>query len=158
VSIPSITNRREVQSVKAKYIAAALCAVALNAPAWAETAKAPVKVSAADAAGPIFRNPKLAEKLADGKFTDVNLLSSTDKRFTAGMFQSGPVEEKIDAYPVDEFCYFLSGSVKLTSADGSVLELKAGDSVVIPKGWKGIWSTTGYTKYYTTYGLPPAAK
>jgi uncharacterized cupin superfamily protein len=31
------------------------------------------------------------------------------------------------------------------------VELKAGDAVVIPKGWKGRWTTPGYSKYYTVY-------
>jgi hypothetical protein len=46
---------------------------------------------------------------------------------------------------------FIEGSVKLTSSDGTVLEVRAGEGAAIPKGWKGHWSTQGYKKYYVTY-------
>jgi uncharacterized cupin superfamily protein len=54
--------------------------------------------------------------------------------------------------------YFIEGGVKLTSADGTVLEVKAGEGAAIPKGWKGHWSTQGYKKYYVTYASGKAGK
>jgi uncharacterized cupin superfamily protein len=48
--------------------------------------------------------------------------------------------------------YFLEGGVTLTSADGTVITVKAGDGVTIPKGWKGNWTTAGYRKFYVTFG------
>lgn len=36
-----------------------------------------------------------------------------------------------------EFCHLLSGHWVLTSESGQVTEVKAGDSWVFPKGWKG---------------------
>jgi len=44
----------------------------------------------------------------------------------------------------------------LTSSDGTVLEVRAGEGAAIPKGWKGHWSTQGYKKYYVTYESEPA--
>jgi uncharacterized cupin superfamily protein len=111
----------------------------------------PTKVAASQAVGPIFAAPGAQHDNRFGPMSNVKLLSSKDKRFTAGLFKASAGDFPIDAYPQDEFCYFLSGSVKLTSADGSVLELEAGDAVVIPKGWKGRWTTPGYSKYYTVY-------
>jgi uncharacterized cupin superfamily protein len=70
---------------------------------------------------------------------------------SAGLCKAGASDTAIDSYPTDEFCYFLSGSVTLTSDDGTALVLKAGEAVAIPRGWKGRWTTPGYTKYYVVY-------
>lgn len=123
----------------------------ISAAAWADAPK-PVKVSAAEAAGPIFnRKDAVKENGAEGPTVDVSMMKSTDKKMEAGVYKAGASDEAIESYPVDEFCYFLSGTVKLTSSDGSVVELKAGEAVAIHKGWKGRWTTAGYTKYYVTY-------
>lgn len=120
--------------------------------AWADGQRKPVKVTAAEAAGPVFdRKDAAHENGADGPTTDVTLLRSADEKVQMGLYKAGPSDTPIESYPEDEFCYFLSGSVKLTSSDGSVVELKAGEAVAIPKGWKGRWTTTGYTKYYVIY-------
>ena len=47
--------------------------------------------------------------------------------------------------------YFLEGGVKLTSQDGSVVEIHAGEAVIIPRDWRGVWDTDGYTKIYVIY-------
>lgn len=127
-------------------------AAAADAPKTAAALK-PVKVAAADAAGPVFKS-KLAVKEnspTDGPTTDFVLMKSQDGRFEAGLYEAGPSDVAIESYEEDEFMYFLEGGVKLTSADGTVLEAKAGEGVAIPKGWKGRWTTLGYRKYYVTY-------
>ncbi len=119
---------------------------------WAAPSLKPVKVTAAEAGGPVFeRKDAVRENGKEGPTTDVTLLQSADRKMTAGLYKAGASDTAIDSYPEDEFCYFLSGSVTLTSSDGSVIELKAGEAVAIPKGWKGRWTTPGYTKYYVTY-------
>jgi len=129
-----------------------LTAACIASTTWADQQLKPVKVTAAQAAGPIFqRKDAVRENSKEGPTTDLTLLRSADKKVQMGMYQAGPSDTAIDSYPEDEFCYFLSGSVKLTSADGSVVELKAGEAVAIPKGWKGRWTTPGYTKYYVVY-------
>ena len=133
-------------------VAVAALAGAPLLPAWAADAPKLVKVDKAQAAGPIFKSNKaVKEKGPGGPATDVNMLVSADKRLAAGLYEAGPSDSKIEAYPVDEFCYFISGSVRLTSEDGTVLEVKAGEAVTLPKGWKGRWQTSGYTKYYVVY-------
>ena len=117
----------------------------------ADVAPKPSKITKAQAAGPIFDDARVQHESRFGPTSNLELLKSADAHFTAGLYKAGAGDFPIDAYPEDEFCYFLSGSVKLTSADGSVLELKAGDSVFIPKGWKGRWTTGGYSKYYAVY-------
>jgi uncharacterized cupin superfamily protein len=37
-----------------------------------------------------------------------------------------------------EFCHILAGHWILTGEDGTVTELKAGDSFCFPRGWKGV--------------------
>ena len=112
----------------------------------------PVKVSSADAAGPVFSTKTaVKESGADGPATDVLLLRSKDRKVEMGLYDAGPSEQDIDSYEDDEFMFFLAGGVTLTSADGSVLEAHAGEAVAMPKGWKGHWSTKGYKKYYVTY-------
>jgi len=113
----------------------------------------PVKVTAADAAGPVFNSKAAVREYspADGQTTDVVLLRSRDGRFEAGLYEAGPSDVAIESYEEDEFMYFLEGGVTLTSPDGTVLEAKAGEGVAIPKGWKGRWTTAGYRKYYVTY-------
>jgi uncharacterized cupin superfamily protein len=112
----------------------------------------PVKVSSADAAGPVFSTKTaVKESGPDGPTTDVLLLRSKDRKVEMGLYDAGPSEQDIDSYEDDEFMFFLAGGVTLTSADGTVLEAHAGEGVAMPKGWKGHWSTKGYKKYYVTY-------
>jgi uncharacterized cupin superfamily protein len=142
-------------------IAAALATlIAAGSVATADTPKTPptpaakpVKVTAADAAGPVFKSAAAVRETSatDGPTTDVSLLKSRDGRFEAGLYEAGPSDVAVESYEEDEFMYFLAGGVTLTSADGTVLEAKAGEGVAIPKGWKGRWTTKGYRKYYVTY-------
>jgi len=112
----------------------------------------PVKVSAAAAHGPIFSTKTaVKDNGPDGPSTDVTLARSKDGRMESGLYSAGPSEQDIDSYPEDEFMFFIEGSVKLTSSDGTVLQAHAGEGVAVPKGWKGHWSTPGYKKYYVTY-------
>ena len=57
----------------------------------------------------------------------------------------------LQAYGVDEFMYFVEGGVTLTSSDGTVTEIRAGDAVTIPKEWTGVWDTNGYKKIWVIY-------
>ena len=118
-----------------------------------ETVK-PAKMSADDIAGDIFERPDMLETTHDDGHTtlDVTSLLSSDKKFASGMYKSSKVRIEIDEpYGVDEFMYFLEGSVTLTSSDGSAQVINAGEAVTIPKEWTGIWETDGYTKIWVIY-------
>jgi hypothetical protein len=68
------------------------------------------------------------------------------------MYRSGKVHYEItEPYGVDEFFYILEGSITLTSADGTVQTMNAGDAVSIPKEWTGTWDTDGYNKVWVIY-------
>ena len=114
----------------------------------------PAKINRADISGDIFSHETMIETThEDGHATrDVTTLLSSDKKFASGMYQSGKTRSKItEPYGVDEFMYFISGSVTLTSSDGSVQTIGAGEAVTIPKEWTGIWETQGYTKFWVIY-------
>lgn len=114
----------------------------------------PAKISKADIAGGIFDRPDMLKTEHDNGNTtlDVTTLLSSDKKFGSGMYRSGKVRFEItEPYGVDEFMYFLEGGVTLTSSDGTVQTISAGEAVTIPKEWTGIWDTNGYTKIWVIY-------
>ena len=113
----------------------------------------PEKISKIDIGGAIFERPDMLELTHDGKTTlDVTTFMSSDSKFGTGMYKSGATRIEInEAYGVDEFMYFLEGGVTLTSSDGTVTEIEAGDAVTISKEWTGIWDTDGYTKIWVIY-------
>jgi uncharacterized cupin superfamily protein len=114
----------------------------------------PAKMSKSDISGDIFSRADMQKiKHDDGHTTlDVTSLLSSDKKLGTGMYRSGKVRFEInEPYGVDEFMYFLEGSVTLTSSDGSVQVIAAGEAVTIPKEWTGVWDTEGYTKIWVIY-------
>lgn len=119
-----------------------------------EGAVHPAKIAAAEMDGSIFQRADMIRTEHDsGNVTlDVTSLKSSDGKFASGMYQSGKSYfEATDPYGVDEFMYFIEGGVTLTSSDGTVTRIEAGDAVTIPKEWTGIWDTEGYTKIWVIY-------
>lgn len=127
--------------------------LALAAPAMAAETIHPVKMSAAQIAGDLFKDYEPVVTERNGNTThDVEVFLSSNKQFDAGMYKSGAVRAEInEPYGVHEYMHFLEGGVTLTSSDGTVTEITAGDSVVIPAEWTGVWDTQGYTKIYVIY-------
>ncbi|HIE89839.1 MAG: cupin domain-containing protein [bacterium] len=60
-----------------------------------------------------------------------------EDNLAAGTWECEPGTLEIDL-DITEFCHLLKGHWKLTSASGEITEIRAGDSWVFPKGWKGI--------------------
>lgn len=122
-------------------------------PLAADPAVHPIKMGAAQIAGGIFDDyePVVTERNSNTTH-DVEIFRSGDDQFDAGMYRSGKVRAEItEPYGLNEYMHFLEGGVTLTSSDGTVTEIAAGDSVVIPKEWTGVWDTEGYTKIYVIY-------
>jgi uncharacterized cupin superfamily protein len=143
---------RALGSPLASVVAAMAAIFGLTASAHADASLNPLKVTAEEAKGSVFNRKEAVQDSERGRpVTDVVLLKSRDGKMSAGAYKAGPSDTMIASYPEDEFCYFLSGSVRLTSADGSVVDVGAGEAVFIHKGWKGRWATPGYTKYYVVY-------
>lgn len=113
----------------------------------------PAKISSADMAGAIFDRPDTVRTArGDNTVLDVTTLKSSDGKFASGMYRSGKSRFEVEEpYGVDEFMYFIEGGVTLTSADGSVQVIGAGEAVTIPKEWTGVWDTDGYTKIWVIY-------
>ncbi len=114
----------------------------------------PAKLGSDDLAGAAFSRPDMVATVhPDGhKTEDVTSLMSSDGKFASGVYKSGKTRLPVDEpYGVDEFMYFLSGSVTLTSSDGSVMTVSEGEGVTIPKEWTGVWETEGYTKIWVIY-------
>ena len=131
-----------------------LAAVAVTISAQGEQPVLPAKIANAEMGGAIFEHPEMirTEHESGNVTLDVTSLLSSDGKFASGMYQSGKSYfEATDPYGVDEFMYFIEGGVTLTSSDGSVMEINAGDAVTIPKEWTGIWDTDGYTKIWVIY-------
>ena len=118
----------------------------------------PIRLDQADLAGGAFRRFESVQRQhqESGRSwatMDAEIFLSPDRKFDAGVYRSDPVRLEIaQDYGVHEFMYFLEGGVILTSADGSRLEIAAGEGVVIPADWRGIWhSPAGYRKIYVIY-------
>ena len=114
----------------------------------------PLKISKEEAMGAIFQREDMTAKThPDGHKTEsVTTMASNDGKFHTGMYRSGKTRIDISKpYGVNEFMYFVSGSVTLTSSDGNVMTINAGEAVTVPKEWTGIWETDGYEKFWVIY-------
>ena len=111
------------------------------------------KLSQQALAGAAFDDPSTTITEVEGeKILDFTSLKSSDGKFASGMYKAGPQAFDItEPYGVDEFMFFVEGSVALTSADGSVIIVNAGEAVTIPKEWTGRWETQGYRKIWVIY-------
>ncbi len=133
---------------------AGLCATVLAlAPAAHADTIYPAEMTQADLAGKLFESPDTVVTKADGgDILDITSLLSSDGRFASGLYSAGKSRFEInEPYGVDEFMFFLEGGVTLTSSDGTVTTIEAGEGVTIPKEWTGIWDTDGYTKIWVIY-------
>jgi hypothetical protein len=71
---------------------------------------------------------------APSKQTDSGFLE--EGNWIAGTWECEPGKMELDL-DLMEFCHLLEGHWILTSESGQVTEIKAGDSWVFPRGWKG---------------------
>ncbi|TXS92710.1 DUF861 domain-containing protein [Parahaliea maris] len=136
-----------------RLIATACAALFASSVALADDVITPAEMTRADIAGKIFDSEATKKTERDnGTVLDITSLLSSDKKFASGMYKAPASRWEInEPYGVDEFMYFLEGSVTLTSADGSVQVIEAGEAVTIPKEWTGVWETEGYTKIWVIY-------
>ncbi len=112
-----------------------------------------------EAAGLPFWGHLENENVVDGKPTETghNYFTDATGRLTAGVWECTACTLQIDAYPVDEFCLILSGTVVITDDAGQVETFKPGDAFVIPKGLKCTWHMPETTrKYYVIFDAAAA--
>lgn len=63
----------------------------------------------------------------------------TDNGIEVGVWECTPGGWAIVERPDHETVQILSGRARLTNADGTSVELTAGDVLTLPKGWSGRW-------------------
>lgn len=71
---------------------------------------------------------------SDDGMVEVGIWECTPGRFTADRTQSA------------EMCHIIFGIVEMRLNNGEVRTLKAGDLLVLPKGWKGDWHILEQTR------------
>ncbi|MBS0388760.1 MAG: cupin domain-containing protein [Proteobacteria bacterium] len=80
-----------------------------------------------------------------------NVLSSGDRRFHVGQWASSPGAWRVN-YTEYELCHLLEGVVRLTDAAGAARTYRAGDTFVIPSGFRGSWEVVeACRKIYAIY-------
>ena len=133
-------------------LTALICLIGASTLVAAETIH-PAKLSSTDLTGKAFDNPNtIVTETPTGNILDITSLKSSDGKFASGMYKAGKSRFEItEPYGVDEFMFFLEGSVTLTSTDGSQMTINAGEAVTIPKEWTGVWETEGYRKIWVIY-------
>lgn len=60
--------------------------------------------------------------------------------FKTGFWAAQPGRAEVH-YLKDELCILIEGTVRLTDAAGRTETYRAGDTFVIPTGFKGVWET-----------------
>jgi uncharacterized cupin superfamily protein len=121
-----------------------------------EGAALPRHIHRLGAAGPVEtgRVPPDKRLSGDGATATWNAFSDPSGRFHAGHWRHGPGAIAV-SYAEDELCVILSGTVRLTGADGVAADFGPGDAFVIAAGFAGTWdSLTEVTKIYAIL-LPP---
>lgn len=134
-----------------------LFAIALNANAdAASTVNVPaIKFLPADILpGDVFSVPETEQLLEESEVGKTNALDRIWHDETSGCLQVGVYETGAnrytinEPYPYDELMVFITGGVTLTPQGGDAQLVNAGDTVLIPKGWLGLWDSNGYRKIY----------
>ena len=142
-----------IKTRKSIALLAGVLLVAVTASTMAEESAALAKLSVSDLAGAIFERPEtIVSEGQVGDIFDFTSLKSSDGKFASGMYKAGPQVFEIDEpYGVNEFMFFLEGSVTLTPLGGDAVTINAGEAVTIPKEWRGKWETEGYRKIWVIY-------
>lgn len=79
------------------------------------------------------------------------LYTSKSGDLTAGIYEC-TAGKWTTSYTEDEFCTLIEGRLRMTSDDGQVQEFVAGESFLIPSGYKGVWEPlTNLRKYFVIY-------
>ena len=66
--------------------------------------------------------------------------TSADGHCKLGIWECQPGRFTADRSTAGEYCHIITGSASVTNVDGMNLhEIKAGDLLILPQGWKGEW-------------------
>lgn len=86
------------------------------------------------------RSEIAAERIVSGRpeVSVCNQFEDPTHQFFAGIWTATPGSWRV-RYTEYEFCHLLRGRVALTSESGQRWEFSAGESFVVPAGFKGVW-------------------
>ena len=91
---------------------------------------------------------KKPTSITDGQLeASKELWVSTDGRIKLGIWECTPGQFTADRTAIAEYCHIISGSALVENeVEQTVREIKGGDLLVLPKGWKGKWSITKHMR------------
>lgn len=110
-----------------------------------------IKFSESSAAAEEYFLP--TEKLLQGNPRQTVWIHYADSpgKFSSGVWSSEPGKWKI-LYTEEEFCHMIEGRSIITENDGASVEVSAGESFVIPRGFAGTWEVVERTtKQFAIY-------
>lgn len=88
------------------------------------------------------------------KTTTIDWYSDPTNTFRSGFWSATPAKYDI-AYEKDELCVLIEGTVRLTNSTGEVATYTAGDTFLIPCGFRGTWESIGAVrKFSSSSGTP----
>ena len=104
-------------------------------------------------AGP---QPVPDELVLSGELNAKRSFPFSGEELSVVIFESTPAktDHTESAFPIDEFVYVLSGKLILTDIDGEVHEYAVGDSLIVPKGWRGTWEMQGNYRELVVIAAP----
>ena len=81
--------------------------------------------------------------------TGHNYFTDTTGRINAGVWECSSYTERMEGYPVDEYCYVLKGRVVITVDGERAQTYGVGDAFMIQRGTMGFWHVPeNFRKYY----------
>lgn len=81
---------------------------------------------------------KIISKVS-AKMREVRIYKSIDEKFDVGISEIDKTAMIFQDWPVDEFVYFIKGRVEVIDQNDNAQVFGPGDSIVIPKGFSGVW-------------------
>jgi len=135
-----------MRSIAIPLAAFLLCAAVAVAKEKDVGAPAPVRLDAEKLAGHGLEEyePFPEEMVLSGRSKHSYHTFFSGEEVVVEVYAAEPAKLKIDEpWPYDEFIYLLSGKLILTDAKGEVTQYVAGESLVVPKGFLGIWEMQG---------------
>ena len=88
------------------------------------------------------RDAALARRGHPGGRVEASSLHLFRGELVVEVYEAAPGKFQIVA-PYDEFIHILDGELILVAEDGERFEYKAGNWVMLPKGWTGTWENRG---------------
>lgn len=85
---------------------------------------------------------KKSTSITDGQLeASKELWASVDGRIKLGVWECTEGKFTADRTSIAEYCHIISGSAVVENdSDQTACEIKSGDLLVLPKGWRGRWT------------------